>query len=38
MEEGLIGSLKKKNKVGSTVHIYVEAAGMKTELDYEKRR
>ena len=26
---------KDKDKVGSTVHIYVEAAGMKTELDYE---
>jgi hypothetical protein len=26
---------EEKNKVGSTVHIYVEAAGMKAELDYE---
>jgi uncharacterized membrane protein len=26
---------KDKHKVGETVHIYVEAGGMKTELDYE---
>jgi uncharacterized membrane protein len=26
---------EEKNKVGSTVHIYVEAGGMKAELDYE---